>query len=484
MTEHPRVRIGEIDLHAGTWHLIGIGGVGVSGVARLLAAEGLRVRGSDVRESQITLALRDEGVDVRIGHDAGHLDGVDVVVASTAIPPSNPELAAAQARDLPILHRSQVLGALLRARPSIGVIGTHGKGTVSAAITWLLDAAGLEPGFVIGGLLENYGTNARPGRAGGWLVAEVDESDGSLINSQPTVAVLNNLELDHLNYYKDEAQLHARVRAYFEDNARLETMVVNAADEGVRKLLPHLEAVAARPGGPRLVTFGFDRDDVTVRGSGLAGERMAGSFEVAERRDDGTTVALGPCSISLPGAYNASNVLAAIATARALGVAFETIAEAAPAYRGLENRFTLVQAAGVEVVKDYISHPTGIRRVLEAARGQAEGEVVAVFKPYRFTMIHYLLDDYAVAFADADRVIVTELYTAGEVPIEGTDTASLCQAIRTSCAQVDYVHALDDIAPRLLAEVRPPATVLFFGGDDLFQIADHYASARRSAEHS
>ena len=179
------------------------------------------------------------------------------------------------------------------------------------------------------------------------------------------------------------------------------------------------------------------------------------------------------------GAYNASNVLGAIATALAAGVPFAAIQAATPRYLGLENRFTLVDAAGVEVVKDYISHPTGIKRVLEAARAQAEGPVVAVFKPYRFTMIHYLQDDYREAFRDADRVLVTELYTAGEVPIPGIDTDFLCNKIREVVPDVSYVHALDDIPPWLAREVTAPATVLFFGGDDLFRTADAYVALRR-----
>jgi UDP-N-acetylmuramate--alanine ligase len=455
-------------LTSGIWHLIGIGGIGVSGVARLLHARGLQVQGSDVRESQITLALRAAGMTVFIGQQAGNLDGVDTVVVSTAIPETNPELVEARRRGLRVLHRSQALGALLEDREAVGVIGTHGKGTVSAAVAWLLDAAGLEPSFVIGGLLQNYGVNARA-TSSPWIVAEVDESDGSLVNSHPTYAVLNNLELDHLNYYPDWAKLEAAVLAFFHDNPRLRVAVLNADDAGVQKILAKLQLPAST-----LWTFGF-HDGATVRGSNLRTARMQASFDVSLRGE-----LLGRVEIRLPGAYNASNVLGAIATALAAGVPFAAIQTATPRYLGLENRFTLVDAAGVEVVKDYISHPTGIKRVLEAARAQAEGPVVAVFKPYRFTMIHYLQDDYREAFRDADRVVVTELYTAGEVPIPGIDTDFLCNKIREVVADVSYVHALDDIPPWLAREVQAPATVLFFGGDDLFRTADAYVALRRA----
>lgn len=477
-TLEPRVgirpgRLGEL----GVIHLIGIGGIGVSAVARLLLSRGVSVRGSDVRASQLTEMLQSLGADVRIGHDAAHLDGVGLVVRSTAIPDSNPELVTAREREIPIAHRSEILGLLLEDRESVGVIGTHGKGTTSGAVTWLLDAAGLEPGYLIGGLLENWRDNARDGAR--WMVAEVDESDGSLVNSRPTIALLNNLELDHLNYYKDWAQLEATVERFFTDNERLRIALFNVDDEGARAVLAKVrDRLTAR--GVQLVTFGFSAG-ADVRGTVLRHERMRGRFEVLRKRHDGSEEDLGPVGIALPGAYNASNVLGAIAVALSVGVPFSTIADAAPRYLGLENRFTLVEAAGIEIVKDYISHPTGIRRVLEAAAAQAEGEVVAVFKPYRFTMIHYLQDDYAVAFEKADRVVVTELYTAGEVPIPGVDTDLLCRRIRERCDDVTYVHDLAAIPAHLEATTRAPATVLFFGGDDLFRTADHWAASRKAA---
>lgn len=462
-------------LTPGTYHLIGIGGIGVSGVARLLHARGLKVQGSDVRESQLTLQMRALGIAVSIGQKAENLADADTVIVSTAIPPHNQELVAAKARNLRLLHRSEALGALLADRPSIGVIGTHGKGTVSAAITWLLDQAGLQPGFVIGGLLQNYKINARDEHPQSWLVAEVDESDGSLVNSQPTVAVLNNLELDHLNYYPDWAKLESAVLQFFNQNTRLQTAVLNSDDPGVGKILAKL----ALPPQAKLVTFGF-QGQPTVRGGNPQLRRMAGSFEVELRQADGTYQHLGKVEIALPGQYNASNVLGAIATALHCGVAFDKIQAATPLYLGLENRFTLVDANGVEVVKDYISHPTGIARVLEAARSQAQGPVIAVFKPYRFTMIHYLQDDYRTAFREADRVVVTELYTAGEVPIAGIDTDFLCNKIREVVADVTYIHDIDDIPPWLQQQVQAPATVLFFGGDDLFQMADRYIALRQN----
>ena len=463
-------------LSPGTYHLIGIGGIGVSAVARLLHARGLKVQGSDVRESQITRQLRDLGIHITIGQRAENLGNADTVVVSTAIPSGNPELVAAKREGLRILHRSEALGALLEGVHAVGVIGTHGKGTVSAGIAWLLDQAGYQPGFVIGGLLENYRLNARAplgGPHGDWLVAEVDESDGSLVNSRPEFAVLNNLELDHLNYYPEWSKLEAAVLQFFHDNHNLRVAVLNADDVGVRKILQKLEL----PTGAKLRTFGFG-PGADIRGTHVETRRMAASFDVEQRQEDGTYALLGRVQTALPGKYNASNVLGAIATALEAGVPFADIAPAVPLYQGLENRFTLVDAAGVEVVKDYISHPTGIARVLEAAKDLANGPIIAVFKPYRFTMIHYLMDDYREAFIGAERVVVTELYTAGEVPIPGTDVHTLCNTIRQRVGDVTYIHALDDIPAWLQQEVVAPATVLFFGGDDLFQMADRYVALR------
>ena len=447
-----------------TIHLIGIGGIGVSAVARVLHERGYAVRGSDVRESSITESLRHDGVDVRIGHAASHLDGVDLVVRSTAIPATNPELAAALERGIPVAHRSQVLGELLDGRESVGVIGTHGKGTVSSMIAWILETAGRAPGFVIGAMPHNLGTNARDGR--GPIVAEVDESDGSLVNVRPRWAVLNNLELDHLNYYPDWETLSSTVRRYFLENPLLQATVVNVDDEGVRRLLPLLDGITP-------ITAGL-RPEARYRGTNPRTEGMISRVGVSL---DGEP--LGELTLRVPGLYNVHNALTAAATCHAMGVPFADVARALGSFEGLENRFTLVQAAGIQVVKDYISHPTGIQRVLEAAREIAAGHITAVFKPYRFTMIHYLQDQYRDCFQIADHVVVTELYTAGEVPIPGCDAPWLCDKIRESGTTVSFVPAMEDIVPWLRERVGAGEQVIFFGGDDLFRLADSYVETLR-----
>lgn len=448
-------------------HLIGIGGIGVSGVARALLAKGYRVSGSDVRESQLTTWLRDAGATVHIGHAAAHLDGVDLVVVSTAIPESNPELIAARARGLEVRHRSELLGALVADHPiAIGVIGTHGKGTTASAITWILERAGRRPGYIIGGLLENFGkTNARLTDSG-VIVAEVDESDGSLKNVPSTLAVINNLEADHLNYYENLEHVQRTVAEALANNPRLERVFVNVDDPGARALLPYLTVP--------VTTFGHSRE-ANIRALDARADFFSGSY-VLRAGDTSTAV-----TVSLPGLHNLDNSLAAASVALHLGVDGATIAAALGEFKGLENRFTVVHAAGRILVKDYISHPTGIRRVLEAAATGGR-KTTAVFKPYRFTMVNYLQDDYAEAFHDADHTIITDLYPAGEVPIPGIDTGFLCDKIRGRGPRVTYVPAMDDIVAVLRAEVGPGEQVVFFGGDDLFRLADRYAAELAKTE--
>jgi UDP-N-acetylmuramate--alanine ligase len=442
-------------------HLIGIGGIGVSGVARALLARGYEVSGSDVRASQITRALEAEGASVSIGHSEAHLEGADLVVYSTAIPESNPERVAARARGIPTRHRAEVLGWLVDGhQTAIGVVGTHGKGTVASAITWILETARRNPGFIIGGLLENFGRiNARLASPD-WLVAEVDESDGSLRHVHPTHVVVNNLELDHLHYYKDLAQIQETVREALAHNARLSRVFVNAECPGAM-------AMAKKLPQAQVVTFGREAA-ADLRATDLDLEASRSSFTLAWRGET-----LGHFESPLAGSYNVDNATAAAACTLALGIAPETVGRALADFRGLENRFTVVERAGRRVIKDYISHPTGIRRVLEAAK-QSGRPITAVFKPYRFTMINYLQDDYAQAFHDAQHTVITELYTAGEVPIPGIDTEFLCQKIRSRGPEVSFVAEMEDILPWLHAHVPSGHQVIFFGGDDLFELAERY----------
>lgn len=446
-------------------HLVGIGGIGVSAVARLLLARGFIVSGSDIRESKITRALEAEGARVFIGHSAQNIGDADLVVYSTAIPQDNIEIRAAKERGCKVVHRSQVLSALMRGYKGIGVTGTNGKGTVSALITWFLSAEDLDPSFAIGAILNNFGTNARQGR-GPHLVCELDESDGSFTNTSPERLVIVNLEADHLNYYKDLQGVIRTFGQYLASDKAPGIVHVNGDDPNIREVL----RISGYP-AQRVITFGFgEANSYRVvdfeMASGLA------TFRVVSKEGD-----LGLFSSPLPGRYNALNVVAALSVALQEGVRPQQAKEKLRHFLGLENRFTVVEAGPLRLVKDYISHPTGVRAVIEAAKDLWGTRVIAVFKPYRYTMIHYLQNEYAVAFRDAELVIITKMFEAGEEPIPGVDTEFLVRKVREGGNRVLYCPEMDAIEEVLREVCRPKDTVIFFGGDDLFQVADRFAKA-------
>lgn len=450
------------------WHFVGIGGVGVSAVARVLHQQGVRVQGSDVRESQLTLGLRALGIPVMIGHAAENIAGADVVVHSTAVRPDNLERVAARAAGKREAHRSETLALCLEGRESVGVTGTHGKGTVSAMITHCLVEAGLDPTFLIGGILNNYGTNARAGQ-GSLAVAEIDESDGSHLNLRPDHVVVNNLEVDHLNYYSGLDDIIGTMVRFIEGNDRLRTLALNWDDAGVRTLGRALKRPFLRYGtsDDALDYAARDIEDLgdCVRFTAWAGDH-----------------ALGPVTLPIPGAYNADNAAGALAiTLGALGLPFPVVQRALGTYRGLENRFTVRRAGGLTLVKDYISHPTGMRRVLESANKIKHLRIWCVFKPYRFTLMRYHGEEYAEAFRGADEVVITKMYAAEERPIDGIDTPWFVDVLRAAGNRVHYVEENTDVVPFLAARVQPGDMVIFFGGDDFFRMADAWADALEAA---
>ncbi len=455
-----------------TYHFVGIGGIGVSAVARVLHQQGVRVQGSDVRESQLTEMLRGLGIPVTIGHAAENVEGADVVVHSTAVPKDNVERAAARAAGKPEAHRSDMLGLCLEGYDSVGVTGTHGKGTVSAMITHALLTAGEDPTFVIGGLLNDYGINARAGQ-GPHAVAEVDESDRSHLNLRPAHVVVNNLEVDHLNFYDGLEDIVDTMARFVLGNDRLQTLVLHTDDPGVRRLAERVEGATSA----RILRYGtgdgpldFAARDVDDRGDAV-------TF-TAYRGDE----ALGRVTLPVPGNYNADNAAGALAlTMGALGLDFATVQRALESYHGLENRFTVRRAGGLTLVKDYLSHPTGMRRVLESARRMPHGRIWCVFKPYRFTLMRYHGEEYAEAFRGCDEVVITTMYAAEERPIDGIDTPWFVGVLREAGNTVHHVPENADVVPFLDARVQRGDMVIFFGGDDFFRMADAWAD-RREAE--
>ena len=447
-------------------HFLGIGGIGVSAVARVAIERGYPVSGSDVRKSALTDAMEALGARVTIGQRAENIECAEVIVLSTAIPAHNPELLAARERGLPILHRSELLAALLSERLSVGVTGTHGKGTVSAMITKMLDAAGREPGFIIGGLLLDYNLNARAGK-GDVIVAEVDESDGSHANIPTDLLLCNYIEADHLNYYKDHLDIIVSMARIIEANGRLRRAFVNIDCDGNRQMLERV----TKP----VTTYAVERE-AEYRAVLLDQGQLPLRFEVFRRGEK-----LGEVSLPLPGRYNVGNAIGAIAVCDHLGVPFEAMQRGLADFKGLDNRFTIVDADGLFVVKDYNSHPTAIRKVLDSAKDLAKGRVVSIFKPYRYTLTSYLQDEYATAFEGSSEVIITTMYAANEDPIPGVDTDLVVRKLRERGHLVTHIPDQNQIVAHLRASVQPGDKVLFFGGDDFFRMADDWVSERRAA---
>ncbi len=451
------------------YHFIGIGGIGVSAIARVLHQKGIRLQGSDVRESQLTESIRAMGIDVTIGHAVENIGNADVVVYSTAVPEHNVERREATRRGLPLAHRSDLLSLCISDHESVGVTGTHGKGTVSAMITHVLKVAKHDPTFIIGGLLNNYKTNAKAG-TGRYAVAEVDESDKSHLNLKPHHVVVNNLEVDHLNFYADHDEIISTMATFINQNEGLKTVALNASDEGCRRL-------STQTPDARILTFSAsDTADADYRAKDVVDRGDQISFVASVRGN-----VLGPITLQLPGNYNADNAIAAIAILHgALELPFQQIQEGLRTYAGLENRFTVKKAGGLTVVKDYISHPTGMRRVLESARKMPHNRIWCVFKPYRFTLMHYHGPEYAEAFRGADEVVITRMYAAEEKPIDGIDTPWFCRVLEDAGNRVHYVPENDDVIGFLGPKVQDGDMVIFFGGDDFFQMADSWCESRGS----
>ena len=450
-------------------HFVGIGGIGMSGIAELLANLGYNVSGSDVRRSEITDRLAGMGVTIAIGHDAHQVGDADVVVVSSAIARDNPEVADARARHIPVIPRAEMLAELMRLRFGIAIAGAHGKTTTTSMIALLFERAGLDPTAVIGGRLSAFGSNARLGR-GQYMVAEADESDRSFLKLSPSIAVITNIDREHMEAYGSFDRL-VDAFADFADRVPFYGAVVACADDPpVMAMLPRLTR--------RTITYGF-ADDADVRGSNPETDGQSGRCDVEFRAGRLPTPAGGGrLTLAVPGRHNLQNALAAVAVGLEVGIPFDRIAAALGEFRGAERRYQVLGAvAGVTVVDDYGHHPTEIAAVLRAARAGRPSRVVAVFQPHRYTRTHDLLDDFGPALALADIVVLTDIYSAGEPPIPGITIDRLAEAVRRDVAALHVVPRLDDVAGVVAGLAADGDVVVTLGAGSISGVGDRLLAA-------
>jgi UDP-N-acetylmuramate--alanine ligase len=443
----------------GTIHFVGIGGIGMSGIAEVMHRLGYKVQGSDASDSYVVEKLRKVGIPVSIGHATDNLGDAAVVVCSTAIKDSNPEIQAAAERRLPRVRRAEMLAELMRMQKTVAVAGTHGKTTTTSMIAALLDSGGVDPTVINGGIINRYGSNARLGKSDWWVI-EADESDGSFLRLDGTIAVVTNIDPEHLEHYGTFDRVKDAFVEFIE-NVPFYGLAVLCVDH------PEVQNIIGRIRDRRIVTYGFSAladvraDNVTPVPGGTRFDAVILGKD-AERR---TLSMLVP----IPGRHNVQNALAAIAVALELGISDDAIVAGFERFEGVKRRFTKVgEVDGAAIIDDYAHHPTEIRAVLSAAREGGEGRVIAVVQPHRFTRLQALMDEFQNAFNDADVVFVTPVYPAGEEPIEGVDAAALVDGLRAhGHRMVRTVADLDDLCRELRDLAAEGDMVICMGAGDI-----------------
>ncbi|MEO8113587.1 MAG: UDP-N-acetylmuramate--L-alanine ligase [Phenylobacterium sp.] len=444
----------------GPVHFIGIGGIGMSGIAEIMLRIGYTVQGSDAKASANTERLEKLGARIFIGHDAAHVEGASAVVYSTAVKADNPEMVAGRERRLPLVRRAEMLAELMRLQFSVAVGGTHGKTTTTSMVACLLDAGGLDPTVVNGGIINAYGTNAKVG-SGDWIVVEADESDGTFLKLKSTVAIVTNIDPEHLDHYGDFEAVKKAFRDFVE-NIPFYGFAAVCTDH------PEVQAMAARVENRRLVTYGVN-PQAEVRAEKITMGPDGARFDAVIRPHDGPPLRWDDLHLPMPGHHNVLNALAAIAVARELSVSAEDIRKGLTGFGGVRRRFTTTGVAnGVRVVDDYGHHPVEIAAVLTAARAVTEGRVIAVVQPHRYSRLHDLFDDFCHCFNDADVVIVADVYAAGEAPLKGASRDALVEGLRRyGHRRVLPLDALAELAALVRAEAEAGDVVVLLGAGDI-----------------
>ncbi len=411
----------------GLFHIIGIGGIGMSAIAEIMLARGYHVQGSDLTENGNVERLRAKGAQVFAGHKAVHIDGASFVIISSAVKADNPELKAARSRALPIIRRAEILAELMRGHSTVSITGTHGKTTMTSLTATLLVEAGLDPTVVSGGIINAWGSNARLGD-GDWMVVEADESDGTFVALPTQIGVVSNIDPEHMDYHKSADRLHEAFRTFFERIPFYGLAIAGTDHPTVEALVREIRAERA---GRRILTFGIS-PDADLRFENYEADGTDARFDVwCSDNVSGGARTLAAVTLSVPGRYNALNALAAIAVASELGIDDESIRRGLRNFGGVKRRFTRTGTFnGITLYDDYAHHPAEISAVLKAAKNASGGRVIAIMQPHRYTRLQSLLKEFCGCFGDADAVIITPVYEAGEQPIDGVDQDALVKGIR------------------------------------------------------
>jgi len=440
-------------------HFVGIGGIGMSGIAEVLLNLGYQVSGSDTKETEVTRRLQSLGAKVSYGHRRENLKEADVVVTSSAIRKGNPEVEAAEERLIPVIPRAEMLAELMRMKIGIAVAGTHGKTTTTSLISTVLAAGGLDPTVVIGGRLNSIGSNARLGQ-GEYLVAEADESDGSFLKLMPTIAVVTNIDPEHLDYYQGIDEIKETFLSFLNKIPFFGLAVLCLDHPNIQSLLPRLKK--------RFTTYGLTTQ-ADFQAKEIVFEGLLTSFDVIHRRRE-----IGRLSLRMPGVHNVYNALATLATAFELDIPFQIVQETLRDFSGIQRRFQIKgEKRGILVVDDYGHHPVEIMATLKAARTGWTKRIIAVFQPHRYTRTQALFKDFLTAFYDADVLVLTDIYPAGEDRIEGVESKALFEGLREyGHKDVTYLSDKKEIVEHLLRMISPGDLVITLGAGDIWQVSE------------
>jgi UDP-N-acetylmuramate--alanine ligase len=445
----------------GTIHIVGIGGIGMSAIAEILAARGFAVQGSDQKNSANVRRLREGGIRVFVGHDAINLAGAEFVVISTAVKDDNPELVAARARGLPIIRRAEMLAELMRLYATISITGTHGKTSTTSLTAHILETAGKDPTVITGGIINAWGSNARLGK-GRWMIVEADESDGTFVKIPTQIGVVTNIDPEHLDYFGTVAHMHAAYEQFYR-NIPFYGLTVTCIDHPVVRQM--IERLNLRRNGRRLVTYGRDPSaDIVLTDMRVEGTKSRFSAEVRSGVPGGKRQ-LVDWTIPSPGEHAVLNALAAFAVAAETGLDDDEIRSAMRTFSGVKRRFQLTgDVDGIEIYDDYGHHPIEIAAVLRAARAGAKQRVFAVIEPHRYSRVKSLFDDFCGCVQDADGVIVAPMYSAGEAPIDGVDNHALARGIQAAGhPKVVAANEASDITGLIARAAKSGDKVIFFG---------------------